>query len=161
MNPLDILKYGHLTFHNTVDDLADEDWETGGVCGWWSTKDIASHLVSFEYMLEDILKGFTSGGETPTLNRMFEVGAEKFNDIEVGQRKDMTGREVMADFDETYSRVVKLAKQIPPEKWRENGTLPWYGMEYSLDDYIVYTFYAHKREHAAQIGVFKDALKQA
>jgi hypothetical protein len=55
---------------------------------------------------------------------------------------------------------VKLAKQISPEKWRENGTLPWYGMEYALDDYIVYTFYAHKREHAAQIGVFKDALKQ-
>src|SRR5688500_12463807 len=134
MNPHDILKYGHLTFHNTVDDLPDAQWETGGACGCWSTKDITSHHGSYEYMLEDILKGFTSGGTTATLDRMSQVGPEKFNDLEVEDRRNMSRREIMDDFDATYSRVVKLAKQITPEKWRENGTLPWYGMEYSLDD---------------------------
>jgi hypothetical protein len=33
-------------------------------------------------------------------------------------------------------------------------------MEYSLDDYIVYSSYGHKREHGAQINVFKDTLKK-
>ena len=28
------------------------------------------------------------------------------------------------------------------------------------DDFIVYSFYGHKREHMAQVNVFKDTLKQ-
>ncbi len=40
------------------------------------------------------------------------------------------------------------------------GTLPWYGMEYALDDFIVYTFYGHKREHSAQIAAFGDLLRR-
>jgi hypothetical protein len=27
-----------------------------------------------------------------------------------------------------------------------------------LDDFIVYTYYGHKREHAAQIAAFRDRL---
>ena len=30
--------------------------------------------------------------------------------------------------------------------------------EYSLEDFIVYTFYGHKREHSAQIAAFRDRL---
>jgi hypothetical protein len=29
----------------------------------------------------------------------------------------------------------------------------------TLEDYIVYTFYSHKREHAAQIALYKKRLK--
>ena len=57
--------------------------------------------------------------------------------------------------------AVRSPARIPPDTWRQNGTLPWYGAEYSLDDFIVYTFYGHKREHTAQINVFKDTLKEA
>jgi hypothetical protein len=31
-------------------------------------------------------------------------------------------------------------------------------MEYALDDFIVYQYYGHKREHCAQIAVFRDKL---
>ena len=44
-------------------------------------------------------------------------------------------------------------------KRREPGTLPWYGPEYDLEDFIAYTFYGHKREHMAQVNVFLDTLK--
>jgi hypothetical protein len=33
-------------------------------------------------------------------------------------------------------------------------------MEYALDDYIVYAYYGHKREHSAQIAVFRDLVKR-
>jgi proline iminopeptidase len=29
-------------------------------------------------------------------------------------------------------------------------------LEYALDDFIVYNYYGHKREHSAQIAVFRD-----
>ena len=58
------------------------------------------------------------------------------------------------------ARVIELAAKIPAEKFRENGTIAWYGPDYCLDDFIVYTNYAHKREHAAQIDVFGDRYRE-
>ena len=50
---------------------------------------------------------------------------------------------------------MNLLDDIPIEELREVGTIPWYGLEYSLDDLIVYMFYGHKREHSAEIAVFR------
>jgi hypothetical protein len=49
-----------------------------------------------------------------------------------------------------------LVAQIPAETLRATGTIPWYGPEYALDDLITYMYYGHKREHSAQIAVFRD-----
>jgi hypothetical protein len=157
MNAVDILKYGHLTVLRTVEDLPPDAWETGGVCGVWTTKDIIAHLASFEHVLVEILTSFLDGGDTPYL-KDYTAGPE-FNDAEVKKRKHLTAVQVLAEYNDTQAETMMLAARIPPETWRQNGTLPWYGAEYSLDDFIVYTFYGHKREHTAQINVFKDRLK--
>jgi hypothetical protein len=41
---------------------------------------------------------------------------------------------------------------------RSTGTIPWYGEQYSIEDLIVYQYYGHKREHVAQIWVYRDHL---
>jgi hypothetical protein len=158
MNPTDILKYGHLTLTRAFQDIPETDWRVGGVCGVWSVKDIMAHMTSYEHLLYDVLAPF-AGIETeqPTLSRMGQVGSEGFNDLEVSERAGMSVAQVIAEYNDTYARTMtELVPKIPSEKWRENGTLPWYGMEYSLDDYIVYTFYGHKREHGAQLDAFRD-----
>jgi hypothetical protein len=159
MNALDILKYGDNEVQKALQPLPVEHWETNGVCGWWSVKDILSHLASFEHVLDEVLSGFLEPGDTPYLESMATSGPGGFNDIEVDKRRDWTPAQVKADYDDTYRRVKELAARIPPETWRQVGTLPWYGDEYSLDDYVVYGFYGHKREHMAQVNVFKDSLK--
>jgi hypothetical protein len=40
--------------------------------------------------------------------------------------------------------------------WRDTGTIPWYGPEYSLDDLVVYQQYGHKREHDPQLAAVLD-----
>lgn len=157
MNAADILKYGHLTVTRTLEDLPQTTWETAGVCGVWSTKDILGHLASYEHVLVEILSSFLDGGDTPYL-KGFMAGLV-FNDIEVDKRKHLDARQVMAEYNDAQAETMKLAARIPAETWRQNGTLPWYGADYSLDDFIVYSFYGHKREHTAQINVFKDTLK--
>jgi hypothetical protein len=160
MNPHDILKYGHTFLHGAFNGVPMSEWETEGVCGIWSTKDILSHLTSYELMLEEILTGFVQqGGDTPVLTEMFTLPPDEFNASQVGQRKGKSPQEVLQELDDTHARVRKLVGQLAPEKWRENGTLPWYGDEYSLDDFITYSYYGHKREHGAQINIFKDSLK--
>jgi hypothetical protein len=90
---------------------------------------------------------------------MGELGPEGFNDDEVALRRDNTITEVVTEYKETQAQTMALAAQIPSETFRQNGALPWYGAEYDLDDFIVYTFYGHKREHCAQIAVFVDQLR--
>jgi hypothetical protein len=157
LNAQDVLKYGHLTVLGTVDGLPDADWEISGVCGIWSVKNLIAHLASFELVLVDVLSGFVgTAGDTPLL-KAFQSG-DSFNDQQVDLRKGQTSAATLAEYTAAYARTAELAARISAEMLREPGTLPWYGMEYALDDLIVYAFYGHKREHCAQIAVFRDQI---
>jgi len=68
-------------------------------------------------------------------------------------------KEVLRELNDTHAQVMSLVAQIPPETLRRTGTLPWYGIDHALDDFIVYTNYGHKREHSAQIAAFRDGLR--
>src|SRR3989442_12781321 len=140
MNATDILKYGQLTVLQAIDGVPEAAWETAGACGFWSVKDIIAHLASYELVLVDILTIFTGGGSTPMLNSYIESGRQ-FNDSEVSRRKAKTIQEVLAEFNDTHTQVMSLLVNIPSETLRQTGTLPWYGMEYALDDVLVYMYY--------------------
>jgi hypothetical protein len=158
MNTVDVLKYGHQTVLRTLDGLPQTEWKTPGVCGTWSVREIISHLASYEHVLVDVLTTFLGGGPTSYLDKFYGGASLQFNDTEVASRQDKTIAEVLAEFNETHAQTMALAARIPAETYRQNGTLAWYGPEYDLDDFIVYTFYGHKREHSAQIAVFCDQL---
>ena len=157
MNASDILKYGQGTVLQTIEGLPESAWETPGACGVWSIKDIIAHLASYEHVMVDVLSTFVSSGPTVYLSKFTEPGGG-FNDSEVALRKSKTLKEVLGEFNDTHAQVMSLASHIPVETFRQTGTLPWYGIEYALDDFIVYTQYGHKREHSAQIAAFRDHL---
>jgi hypothetical protein len=161
MNAYDILKYGHDFVTRNLVDLPQSHWDTENVCGWWSTKHILAHLASFEHVLVDVLQSFVGDGPAHHLERLQRLGGEGFNDFEVGIRKDKSAAEAFAEYEQTCARTMALVAQIPAETVRQAGTLPWYGAEYALDDFIVYQYYGHKREHMAQVNIFKDGLKAA
>ena len=167
MNASDILKYGHGTVLRAIDGLSAAEWQTSGVCGVWSVKDIIAHLASYELVLKEVLVSFQSASEhpgaspgtsaTPMLNAFVDPDG-KFNDTQVALRSSYSHSDVLAEYTSAYEQVAALAAQLSAEHFRQVGTLPWYGMEYALDDCIVYAFYGHKREHCAQIAVFRDRL---
>jgi hypothetical protein len=157
MNVVDVLKYGHQTVLMTLQDFPEAEWGTSGACGVWSVKDIMAHLASYEHMLIEVLSGFLSGGPTPTLEKM-GAGLEQFNTDEVAGRRQRSMADVLAEYNDAHAQVMALAARIPAETYHQNGALPWYGAEYDLDDFIVYSFYGHKREHSAQIAAFRDHL---
>ncbi len=160
MNAVDILKYGQQTVLQAIDGFPETAWETPGACGVWSVKDILAHLTSYERILVNILTTFTGGGSTPVLNSYVELGSQ-FNDIEVSRRTAKTIQDVLAEFNDTHLQVMSLLVNMPSETRSISGTLPWYGMEYALDDVLVYMYYGHKREHSAQIAAFRDRLREA
>ena len=161
MNAQDVLKYGNLTLLDTLKGVPKSEWETGGVCGVWSVKQIVAHLTSFEHLVAEVLSTFSEGGPMPHMEMMGKEGPQRFNDIQVELRQDRTADEQLAEYKEAHDRVMSLIVKIPEETRRQNGTLPWYGEEYDLEDFLVYINYAHKREHCAQINVFRDKLEKS
>ena len=157
MNASDIVKYGQLTLMGALDGLPDEHWQTPGVCGRWSVKEIVAHLASYEAAFGDVLVSLTGEEPTPTLDRFRARGAA-FNDEEVEARAAMSVSETHAELAREHERVTALIGELSPDLLRQPGTLPWYGEAYSVDDLLVYIGYGHKREHAAQVCVFRDGL---
>ena len=158
MNPNDILKYGHLTVLGTIENFPKQQWYTSGACGYWSVKDLIAHLSSFELVLVETLNNFLDPGPAYYLEK-FTRDRIGFNDTEVELRKKLSMEAVLGEYKVAYHKVMAAAPRIPNEIWRKQGALPWYGEEYDLEDFIVYTYYGHKREHCGQIAVFSDQFK--
>ena len=159
MNANDVLVYGHLWVLKHVEGLSADQWETPGVCGWWSVKNIIAHLASFEHVLVDTLTQCVKDAPTPTLDQFIQKDGDSFNAVQVEQRKSQTPEEVLDEYRQTQTAVMKILSRIRVETLRLPGTLPWSGKEYDLEDFIVYTFYGHKREHCAQIAAYRATLK--
>lgn len=158
MNAEDVLKYGHLTVMEAIEGLTEEQVSVGGVCGYWSVRDILAHLASHEHVLVDVLASFLGETSTPTFERYLAQGFA-FNDAEVEKRKSMSYADVVREYRAAHDELMGCIRQIPAAKRQELGTLPWYGMEYDLEDLIAYSNYGHKREHTAQINVYTDSLR--
>ncbi len=161
MHPVDVLKYGNATLSQVVAGLPEADWATAGVCGWWSVREIVAHLTSFEHILIEALEiaGGTRDGYGPTLRAWFRDG-QAFNDQQVADRAALSPEETLADYAAAHAQTMTLAAALPPEAWLQTGFLRTYGPEYDPQDFITYAVYGHKREHAAQIAVFRDAIKR-
>ncbi|HYN90212.1 MAG TPA: DinB family protein [Ardenticatenaceae bacterium] len=143
-----------------LDGLSESKWEKPGVCGWWSVKEIIAHLASFELVLVEGLASVLDGGETSTLTRLTQMDPDTWNNDEVGRRQALSPAETLAEYRAHYAGVKSLIGRIPRETLRRTGTLPWYGIEYDLEDFFAYNYYGHKREHCAQINVYRDRLKE-
>ncbi len=159
MNAHDVLMYGHRWVHLHLDGLTEDQCLAPNVCGIWSTKDIIAHLASFEWLLADVLSNCADPGPTPALDEYLSMDGDSFNAVQVGKRNEMSMAEVVRDYDAGYEKVMSLLPKLSENDLRQPGSLPWYGDQYSIEDFIVYQYYGHKREHCAQIAVYRDTLK--
>ena len=158
MNVGDVMKYGHEMVVQSVDGLPEPDWLTPGVCGSWSVKDVIAHLASAELLIADVLESLVGSGPTPHLDA-FKQKDPELNDKEVARRRDWSVTRTLTEYTDAARRAMEIGARISPETARRAGTLPWYGEEYALEDFLVYTSYGHKSEHCAQIAVHRDRLK--
>jgi hypothetical protein len=148
MNTIDVLVYGQRTVVRTMARYRPDDW-TKIALGVWTSKDLLGHLGAFEVRFADVLATFV---DAPVVSGLLDADPQTFNDDQAAVRADWTIEQVTDEFLTAHERVMTHARAIPPERWREVGTIPWYGPEYSLDDLVVYQMYGHKREHDPQLS---------
>jgi hypothetical protein len=66
---------------------------------------------------------------------------------------------VLDEYLSAQAKTAELIETVPLDLRCKTGALTWYGAEYDLEDFLVYTYYGHKREHGAEINHFKSKLK--
>lgn len=152
MNMSEALQNANLLVIRALDGLPEEEWDMPGACGDWSVKDIVAHLASYEHVIVDILNTFLGGELTSTVKHWMSSRAT-FNAEEVEARKFATAQQVMDDYQNTQVEAASLIMQIPPEKIQQAGTMPWYGGQHNLADFMQ-QMCDHISEHVAQISAF-------
>ena len=156
MNATELLEKSNLLVIQTVDDLPETAWDIPGACGNWSVKDIIAHLASYEHIIVDILSIFQKEQPTPYILQFLHQ-LDQFNKVEVEARKYETAQHVLDEYQDAQVEATSLLMQIPDEKVQERGTMPWYGEDCCLADFIN-RIYDHTREHCAQIARFRQRL---
>jgi hypothetical protein len=157
MNADDVFRYGHQTVIDCVGALPDDAWETPGVCGVLSAKNVVAHLTAYELAMGDVFASVLGEELGPTLDLLLSQGAH-FNEDQVKQREGLSPADTLAEYNAAHERAAERLARIPVARRREAGILPWYGAEYDLEDVIAYMSYGHKREHSAQIAEFCSRL---
>lgn len=147
MNPLDILRYGQRDIDGLIDRLEPAEWDAIAL-GTWTTKDLVGHLGVYEVRFVEVLTQLV-GDEPGTA--LVRAPLATFNDDQAAIRRDWPVDAIVSELRDAHRRVMELVPRIAAERWREVGTIPWYGPEYALDDLVVYTIYGHKREHGPQL----------
>lgn len=157
MNAIDVLTYGQRTLVGTIERYRPGDWSKVAL-GVWTAKDLLGHLGAFEVRFADVLAAFVGA---PVESGLLDTDPRTFNDDQAAIRAGWTIERVMEEFLSGHERLMSHARAIPAERWREIGTIPWYGAEYSLDDLVVYQMYGHKREHDPQLSAVLEAGRVA
>ena len=157
MDTSEMLERSHLTVFQTIDDLPEVEWDIPGACGKWAVKDIIAHLTSYEHVMVDTLNTFL--GSAPSANVLkFIKDRAAFNNAEVEARQYHTAQQVEDEYNDTQLQSSGLLAQIPKEIVQQIGTMPWYGSEHSLANFVKMV-YEHTREHCDQIVAFRKRIK--
>lgn len=153
MNAPTLLHDAYTTLLKAACAVPQTAWRETEVCGTWTIQDVLAHMASFEQVTVEALTGFLRAAPTPLIDQLVADNL-RFNEEQVAQRCHLPAQAILDEYDAAHATAQRLLEQIPPEMRQQNGTLPWYGNEYDLDDYLAY-MYGHAREHAAQIDHFR------
>lgn len=150
---------GNKSFLKSIEGINPEIIDRPGACGEWSIKDILSHIVSYEELFVEVFQGQLDGGKTVLTLVKIGNDHQKFNDLGIARGKKKSFEALVSEYNKLNEKVMELAGKISPETYSKVGTIPWYGGEYALDDLIIILNYGHKKEHGAQIGLFKEIYR--
>jgi hypothetical protein len=159
MHALTTLNYANKTLLDSLKGLTDTDWDTPGVCGFWSVKQIIAHISAWDAHSCETLAPY-AGVTAPTPYSddfaTFNFNDDLFNEKYGTAAASKSKQELLAELEAVYLRLSDVCSKISNEDWHKTGVLSWAPAN-DFEDYLIYAVYGHHYEHAAQIIVFRDS----
>lgn len=160
MYTLDLLEQAHLTALRSVEGLPILGWHIPGVYGDWSVKDIFAHFTSCQCVMLDIFASVKGETPTPALDKWLH-NRERYDSVGVARRRNNMVQAVLDEYNDVHMETINQLIRIPDDLLRQKGTLPWYGMEYDLEQFIAHVFCHHKRDLCEHIATFRGQMLRA
>ncbi len=159
MTAAEQLENAHLLVIETVDNLPELEWDVPMSEGGWTVKDCIAHLASYELVLKDVLRTFADDApQTPYLTRYIQHN-DDFNREELSARANHTAQQVIDEYQEAQTDTTGLLARIPAETLEKKGTLPWFGQDRSLSDFVRDRS-AHIQKHCEEVTAFRNRENQ-
>jgi hypothetical protein len=127
---------------------------TTGVNGSWSVKDNLAHLAAWQNYQAARQEGVLTGTEPPDPAPGLE-SEDDINDFYYQQNKDYTLAEVLANFRDSYRRVLSATEALSWEAL--NGPFPWADNGVPVGAYTMGNTYGHYELHGELIQRWLDS----
>ncbi len=123
---LDNIRREHERLARLVGQLGEDQLTAPGVVGDWSFKDILAHITAWDNLLPGWLEAARIGA-TPKLPSEGYTWADedKLNESIYHQHKDDTWNSVLADFQDSYARVVREVEALSEQDLSDANHFPW------------------------------------
>ncbi len=151
-----LLEYAHGVVIKSSSGLAESNRGEELTCGTWSARDVIGHLCSFKHLVKEVVSTFSGNKDTPYFQQWLTNGPNNFGDDQVAARRAISYESNLAEYNLAHQGMMALLTQIPEAEIHRPGTLPWYGAQYALEDFILYTDFGHQIEHASQLALLRD-----
>jgi hypothetical protein len=145
--------------------IGEEHMTQPGVAGYWSLKDVISHITAYERWLVDWLKA-AQRHEFPPLSVLDDVDLERRNGRVYEETHARSLEEVLAQATQTFQELVAVIGAFPeadfigPER-TEWFMKPYWGETTMLGAAVANLTYEHYQEHIPDLTAWLEKLKAA
>lgn len=145
----------HTNLMDGISGLTEETMLVTAVCGFWSIRDVLTHVLAwneFEYVL---LNGWPQTEPTKLAAWHHDGGTDALNAQLLATRASLNMIDICDGLMTYHRRLLRAFDRASDEQLRSNGDYGW-GDQGSLSG-LFYSFALHEAEHAAEIWHFRTA----
>jgi hypothetical protein len=137
-----------------VAEVGRERMNLPGPMGEWSFKDLAAHLAAWRNARIPMIEAIARGEAVPPPPWPADMDDDDDINSWLQQRdRDKPLDDVLADYDQSFERLVTAIEALPENVARDPTALPWMGGEAAVD--VDFTEHLHS-EHLPSIRAWLD-----
>jgi hypothetical protein len=149
---LDELKAARADLLNALDGLTPDHMMRAGVVGFWSIKDLLSHLVAWESEVVTALNQ-AQNKKMPSILRIEDV--DEWNEEQYHNNARRLLEPVWKDFEGVHKMLISMIEDYDERDLTNNRRYSWMEGEpiaYLIEDSAI----LHERDHAADIRAWRE-----
>lgn len=126
---LEILKSRRVEWDALLASVGEARMDIPGAAGYWSVKDIISHITAYERWLVEWLSA-AHHGAFPAPSPLDDVNIERRNARVYEMTRSMPVQEVLSDATQTFIKLMKAIKALPDEYFDHPQSAEWFMKPY-------------------------------
>ena len=153
------LKMEHQEWKAVISHFTSSNWETPGVAGYWSMKDVLAHLIGWNRRLVDIMQAVINGKPKPqpfwptNMNSDDQINAWFYE-----TNRNHSVSKLLDEEEQVFKQVLEIVKSFPDNveiRTIREGNRDFYLVQINGQQLNPGEFFSHYRDdHKNQVQLF-------